>query len=338
MFYLIGGCIIRTTRIRWLCFLLVTFKIANYKNLPLSLFVMALSNEVVEKLKKAGKIASVVREESKAKCVSGITFLELVEFCEKRIIELEGGIAWVQASPTVTAAHFCPTLSDNPVIKDGDLIKIDIGVHVEGYIADTSTSVAVGNNELHLKLIEAAQNSLNAAINIAKPGTRLRDLGIAQQNEATKMGFSIITNLSGHTLERNQVHGGITIPTFDDGDNTVLTEGMVLAIEPFITTGKGKIHEKGEANVFMVADKRNTRSTYGRKMLPYLKSYNGLPVSRKDLEKKFGKLAAIIGIRDLVKEGILQAYPPLVEITESPVAQMEHSLIITKDEPIVYTR
>jgi len=284
--------------------------------------------------KKAGAIAGQVREEAVAKCIPGATYIDVLDWCEARIIELGGSVAWAQLNPTTTAAHFCPTLTDNPVIVEGDLLKLDIGVHIDGYIADTAISIQVDTKE-YSDMIKASQNALDAAIKLARPGTTLSDIGAAQISEAEAMGFTTIKNLCGHTLGRYEVHSGISIPSFNNGDSRILEADMTIAIEPFITTGDGFIKESGAPTVFMQVNNRQTRSPFGRKVFMEIKKYNGLPVTNRYF-KSLGT-GANVGLKDLLRQDIIRGYPPLVEVSGAPVAQSEHSIIVA-DTPIVYTR
>jgi methionyl aminopeptidase len=283
--------------------------------------------------KKAGAVAGQVREEAVAKCVPGATYIDVLDWCEARIVELGGNVAWTQLNPTKTAAHFCPTIQNNPVIATGDLLKLDIGVHIDGYIADTAISIQVDTTE-HSDLIKASQNALAAAIKIAKPGTKLTDIGAAQFSEAEAMGFTTVKNLCGHTLGKYEVHSGISIPSFDNGDDRELQADMTIAIEPFVTAGEGLIKESGEATIFMQATSRQTRSPFGRKVFAEIKKYDGLPVTNRYF-KALGS-GANVGLRDLLKQGIIRGYPPLIEVSGSPVSQTEHSIIVA-DKPVVYT-
>lgn len=290
-----------------------------------------------ELLKKAGKIVAQVREETVKIIVEGAKFLDIINFAEDKIKELGGEVAWVQLSPTTTAAHFCPTLDNNPVCTKGDLLKLDVGVHIEGNIADTAISVQIDTNEYD-DLIQCSEEALEETLKLVKPGVMLRELGAKQTEIAEKYGYKIVRNLSGHSLGDYLVHSGLTVPTFDNNNETKLKEGDVIAIEPFITTGAGLIEEKGKAVVFMEVSGKPTRSTYGRKLLPYIKARNGLPFTENDLLKEFSKVIVTIGLRDLVKDRILQPYAPLVEIANKPVAQTEHSCIVTSEGNIVYTK
>lgn len=284
-------------------------------------------NEEVNKeaLVQAGKIAAQARDETAKKIVLGASAVSVLDFCEKRIEELGGEVAWAQLSPTNTAAHVCSTEDDDIIFQKGDLLKLDIGVHIDGWIADTALSVAIETNEYDA-MIQAAQEAVEAALAIAKPGVTLAELGKAQADIAKKYGFTTVRNLCGHTLDRYIVHSGISIPSFDTEDTTALPEGTIIAIEPFITTGIGKIQEKGVATIFMQISDKSTRSTYGRKILADIIPRYGLPFTTRHLVRKYGSAVTKIGIRDLLRDGIIKGYPPLVE--QAPVAQWEHTVII----------
>ena len=260
-----------------------------------------------------------------------------MDFCEKRILELGGQIAWAQMAINDVAAHYCPEENDTTTLKESDLVKIDIGVHQDGYIADNAMTVEVGGTDKYKDFIKASQNALKAAIKLCRPGVEIWELGEAQMSEAEKLGFTTVTNLSGHTLEQYKVHGGISIPTFNSKNKTQLEEGMQVAIEPFITDGQGLIKEKGPATVWMVRKDKGVRSPYAKKILEEVKIQNGLPFTTRNLSRKFGRGPTALGLRELQKQGIIAGYPPLAEVTGSMVAQFEHSMIV-KDKPLIYTK
>jgi methionyl aminopeptidase len=297
-----------------------------------------MDSEVQKILLQAGKIASQVKHEGAKKLAKpGTSFLETMDYCENRIKELGGQIAWAQMAVNDTAAHFCPTEDDTSTSQEGDIIKIDIGVHLNGYLADNAMTVMVGSSHEHTDLVKAAQNALRSAIKLVRPGTPLWQLGEAQYSEAEALGFTTVKNLSGHTIERYQVHGGVSIPSFNNKDKTELQENWQIAIEPFVTNGQGLIKEKGPATIFMVDRERGVRSPYAKKIMELVRSQNGLPFTTRWLTRKFGKGAAALGMRELQQLGIVRAYPPLAEVSGGIVTQFEHSMIV-KDKPIVYTR
>ena len=294
--------------------------------------------EVLQKCISTGKIASQVRRETAAKLQKpGTSFLQAMDFAEERILKLGGQIAWAQMAVNEVAAHFCPEESDTSVSQEGQLIKVDIGVHLDGWIADNAMTVIVGKSTEYKDLIKASQNALKAAIKLVRPGVQLWELGEAQYSEAEAFGFTTVKNLCGHTIERYKVHAGISIPTYNNKDKTELQEGWQVAIEPFITNGQGMIKEKPPATVFMVEQEKGVRSPYARKILDQVKPQKGLPFTTRWLTRKLGKGGTALGMRELLQSGIVHSYPPLVEVAKGMVAQFEHAMIV-KDKPLVVTR
>lgn|SRR3989338_1491877 len=296
-----------------------------------------MNPEILAKCLKAGKIAAQVRREGAKRFIPGASALEVMDYCEKRILELGGQIAWAQMSLNDIAAHFCPDEEDTTILQEGDVVKIDIGVHQEGYIADNGMTVEVGGAKEYADLIKASQNALKAAIKLVCPGRELWELGEAQFSEAEALGFTTVKNLSGHTLEQYKVHAGVSIPTFNNKEKTELQEGWQIAIEPFVTDGQGYIKEAPKPTIFMVENSRLPRSPYARKILEEVKPRKTLPFTTRWLTRKFGKGATALGLRELLQSDIIRTYPPLKEISDGTVAQFEHSMII-KDKPLVYTR
>lgn len=292
-----------------------------------------MDQEIIDKIHKAGAVAAQVRREGAILLQKpGASFLEVMDHCEDRIAQLDAGLAWAQMAVNDVAAHFCPQEDDTQTSQPGDLIKIDIGVHIDGYIADNAQTVEVETKESS-DLIKASQNALNATLKIIEPGVKLRELGIAQFSEAEKMGFTTIKNLSGHTIEQYRVHAGISIPTFDNKDTRELQQDMQVAIEPFITAGDGFVKDKGTPTIWMMHKDKTPRSPYARKIAAQIKPLNGLPFTNRHLTRKFGKGATSLGLRELHRLGAITPYPPLAERTGAKVAQFEHSIIVGEKKP-----
>ncbi len=296
-----------------------------------------MDENTLNKIKRIGKIAAQVRREGAAKFVPGASALEIMDFCEDKIKSLGGQIAWAQMALNETAAHYCPEEDDTTTLKEGDLVKIDIGVHEDGIIADNAMTVEVGNTNKYKDMIKASQNALKAAIKLVEPGRQLWEIGEAQSSEAEALGFKTVKNLCGHTLGPYQVHAGVSIPSYNNKDKTELQEDWQIAIEPFVTDGRGMIKGKGKSTVWMVEKEKGTRSPYAKKILEEVKPLNGLPFTNRWLTRKFGKAPTALGLRELERSNIINSFPPLVEVDKGMVAQFEHSMIV-KSKPLVYTR
>ncbi len=283
---------------------------------------------------KAGKICSQARAYGAALIVVGASNLAVSKAVDAKIRELGGEPAFpTQISVNHIAAHYCADPDDASVFAQGDLCKLDLGVHVEGYIADTAITIDLGDNAA---LVAASRDACEAALAMMKPGVELRAIGRIVEQTITAAGFKPLRNLSGHGLNQWVIHDSPSIPNYDNGDKTVLKEGMVVAVEPFATTGAGMVGEQDRANIYSVIARKPVRSPFARSVLTAIGKYNGLPFTTHWLPMP--QKQAELGIRELLQVGALESYPPLVEVQKGVVSQHEHSVIITADGCIVYTR
>ena len=294
----------------------------------------------LEQFRKAGKIASQARAYGISLMKPGASLFEISERIEEKIISLGGGLAFpVQISLNEIAAHYCAAPDDKTVLKEGDLAKLDLGVHVEGYVADTAVTVDLSKDNKHKDLVKASEDALQNAIKMIKPGVTLGEIGRAIQDSITKYGFSPIRNLGGHGVGQYIVHGPPSIPNIDTGDKTKLNEDDTIAIEPFATTGAGVIYEKDLSNIFMMIGRKSARNMMTREVMKELEKLNGLPFTERWLVKKGMSLAKVnFALREMDSLGILKSFPPLPDKNKGMVSQAEHTLIITKDGCEVITK
>jgi len=288
-----------------------------------------------EDWEKAGQIAKQVIEYSKTIIKKEVPLLEIAEKIESKIIELGGKPAFpINLGIDDIAAHYTPFVDDET--KAEGLLKVDIGVHVNGAVADTAFSMDLENSEENKKLIQAAEYALNEAIKISKKGIKINELGSAIHEQITKAGFSPIRNLSGHKIEKYNLHAGLTIPNYDNGNTTELDLG-VYAIEPFTTNGNGVVYDGKPSSIYRFIERRAVRDSTARKIIEFVEEeYQGLPFCQRWIIKKFGPLAKI-SLRIMVQNGILHEYNQLVEKAHGKVAQAEHTLIIDNKETIITT-
>ena len=293
-----------------------------------------MEKEILDKYIKAGKIASEAREYGKSLIKVGASLLEVSDKIEKKILELGGKLAFpAQISLNDVAAHNCADPDDKTTFKKGDLCKLDIGVHIDGYVADTACSVDLGDNN---DLVKASEDALNEALKIIKPGVTLAEIGETIKNAISKYNLSPIKNLSGHGLDRFVIHGPPTIPNFNTHDDTKLEEDQVIAIEPFATDGMGMIYEGDRANIFSLIEKKPVRSNITREILKEIEQFEGLPFTTRWLTKKFPLFKVNFALRELLQIESIRKYPPLPEKNHGLVSQAEHTIIV-KDKPIITT-
>ncbi len=288
-----------------------------------------------EKIIQAGKIASQVKKFARDLIKPGMPLLEIAEKIEQQIKDLGGELAFpVNLSINEIAAHYTPS-SDDTTTATG-LLKVDLGVHIDGWIADTAFSLDLEGNTENKSLIKIAEECLNNAIKITKPGVLTNEIGKEIYITAISNNMNPIVNLSGHQIERYDLHAGITIPNINDKKNIKLQEGT-YAIEPFVTFGNGKVHDGKLSGIYMLLDSKNVRSPTAREVLTFIiDNYGNLPFCERWLVKEFGAKAKL-ALRELAMQGNLHQYPQLIEDSKRKVAQAEQTLLIQKDKTIVTT-
>jgi len=291
-----------------------------------------VKEDVLEKYCTAGSLAARILREGAHEIRVGGSYLELVESIEARVKAEGAELAFpLNLSLNEDAAHDTATWGDERVFAKGDVAKLDLGVQIDGYIADTATTVDLGNNSL---LLDASSKALEAAIRTVKPGATAGALGAAVQQEIESRGYRPIANLTGHGLDRYVLHRSPTIPNISINGGVVLEEGMAFAIEPFATTGSGHVKEKTKMEIYSQLSAKPVRTPAGRTILESIRDRHGLPFSRRWLGERKMDLA----LPALIRSGHLHAYPVLSDIAGSLVSQHEHTVIVTSDGCIVTTR
>ena len=289
-----------------------------------------------EKIIKAGQIASKVKEYSKTIVKKGMPLLEIANKIENKIIELGGKSAFpTNLSINDLAAHFTPDHDDETLAYG--LIKIDFGVHIDGWIADTAFSLDLENNEKNKKLIESSEKSLEIAQKIIKKGVTTSEIGKNIKETIESYGFSPIINLSGHQIDQYDLHAGLTIPNIDDKRNIKLNEGT-YAIEPFATTGGGRVRDGKPSGIYYLMNEKNVRNPIAREVLEgIIKEYKTLPFCSRWLVKKFGT-KALFGLKQLEDNGNIHQFPQLIEASHGIIAQSENTILVEKDKITITTK
>ncbi len=283
---------------------------------------------------KAGKITAQALEYGKRLIKADVLLIEVANAVESKIIELGGKPAFpTNISLNHIAAHYVPFPKDETRFSEGDLVKLDVGAHVNGCIGDSAITVDLGNNK---ELVKASQEALRAAIKLATPGRKLMEIGKEIYEVINSYGFVPIVNLSGHGLAEYNLHAGITIPNFDNGDERELIEGQTIAIEPFATPGEGKITEGKPAGIYKLEKIKPIRDMNARRIIKMVQeNYRTLPFAQRWIVNEFP--TALFSLRNLEKEGIISQYSQLPEKTKAMVSQAEHSVRVA-DKPEVLTK
>lgn len=294
-----------------------------------------MEKEILEKYKKAGRVAAEVRKEVEKKIKPGLKLLDLAEMIDSLIEQKGGKPAFpVNISLNETAAHYTPGVADTRVIEPKDLVKIDIGIHVDGYIGDLAFTYCSEKSPL----IDCAWKVLENAIKIIKPGISIAEIGEVIENTVKGEGLGLIVNLTGHTLDRYVFHGSPSIPNVKNESEHTFKEWDVIALEPFITETNGFVRESGVTEIYRYLMDRPVRLTEARKILELARDeYHELPFAKRWLYKKISPVKVSLALRQLEAVGALETYPILKEVENKPIAQAEHTIIVA-DKPIVTTK
>lgn len=293
-----------------------------------------LSEEAQEKYYEAGKVLSAALNKGREKVKAGMKLLEITKYIEGDLIHDRG---YSPAFPLnigigeITAHYSCP-IGDTTTIPEECLVKLDMGVQIDGYTTDMAVSVQVGT-EKYQPLIDAAEAGLDTAIKMIKAGITVGEVAIKVEQSIRSYGVQPISNLSGHLMLQYQLHGGVSVPSVrarDPNNDYHFKVGDVFALEPFATLKSATGYVKNGSNEYIHALlKRKVKNLppqatrfinriWGeRRQLPFsLRWYENLP------DPLFNRLRS---------QQVIHGYPVLIEASNNPVAQAEKTIIVLQD-------
>jgi methionyl aminopeptidase len=288
--------------------------------------------EILEKYRRAGQILAEVLAEARPRVETGASLLDVADFVEESIRSKGGQPAFpCNISLDRNAAHYTPTPND-PSTFGESMVKLDVGVHVDGYIADAAITIDLSG---HDKLAEASKAALEAALEIVRPGANTAQIGKVIEETITGYGYRPVYNLTGHGLSRYQAHEEPAVPNRAAEKGTVLKVGDVIAIEPFATNGSGRISEGPINEIYGLSAPRPVRLPAARSLLKeIIENYKTLPFARRWLKGERAEYALML----LLRSGAVHRYPVLWEVEGALVSQAEHTVVILEDGCEVTTR
>jgi methionyl aminopeptidase len=294
-----------------------------------------MEKEIREKYEKSGHAVSEVLKECKKFIKEDMLYIDVAQKIEDMIRSKGAELAFpANLSPNEFAAHWSPKKNDVSRIPAGCLLKVDLGAHMDGYIADSAITIDFSHD--HGDLVKASEEALQAAIDQCYTGSKLSNVSEAVENKIKEFGFNPISNLTGHGLSQFWLHESPSVPNVKTAGNQVLKEGQVLAIEPFATPGKGRVNDSDFVSIFRLEQPRPVRNPDARKIIDFASDLSGLPFSERWLP--FDSVFKIrLALRELREKEILYDYHALKEVSGALVSQSEHSLIVS-DKPFVYTK
>lgn len=304
---------------------------------------------MIESYIKAGKIVSKIRSEASKMITDGTYVIDLVEYVESEILKNDAQIAFpCNVSLNEVAAHYTSPAGDKTVIKAGDMVKLDLGAMVNGYIADSAVTIIADGNiderftqdeiNLHEEIVEASEAGLEAAISTVRAGVSLAKIGGAVHEAISEYNLNPIFNLCGHSLEQNNLHAGLSVPNYDNHDQLTLDEGQALAIEPFATNGEGIVNDAPGQYIFSYMTNKPFRMKSTQRVLKYIQSNHAyVPFSGRWITNEFGERKGNIALKQLSEAMAIYGYAPLREKKDCFVSQKEHTVIVEKEGCTVTT-
>ena len=296
-----------------------------------------MDDETVEKYRRAGRIAREALELGREIAVEGASVIDIVTRLEQQIIEKGAKCAFpVNICKNNAAAHYTPEEEDPLLLARGDLVKIDLGAHIDGFIADTATTVEISTSNW-TDLMKASEDALNIALEMLSPGVEVTSIGTAIEMAIKSKGFRPIANLTGHAMQKGSLHAGIAIPNVSGGEAAVLPSGTAVAVEPFATNGRGRVDGNRKGNIYQVIRERELKDQAANDLLrDIIECFDRLPFAARWCASVSERYEALI--KKQWRHGNLHSYSVLSEVAGSMVSQNEHSTLILEDSSIIYTR
>lgn len=262
--------------------------------------------------------------------------MPIIDVCEKTesLIREKGGEPAFPCNVSINevAAHYTSPPGDKRIIPERSVVKVDIGVHLDGYIADTAVTVCF-NPEQDI-LVRTAEAALETGIKTLHPGLSISSFGSTVQKTIETRGCKPVSNLSGHQLGRFLIHTGKSLPNVSHFSMAKVNLGEFFAIEPFVTVSKaaGRIESGREAHIFRYLKHKPLKNEYSKQLIDYIfKNFHTLPFAERWLQKVVPPNTYRDAFKELLSQKALMAYPIFVEASGNPVAQAEHTVIVTKD-------
>ena len=295
--------------------------------------------EAIEKFRLSGKILRETREEIKNFVREDMPIIDICEKAEKTIMDKGGKPAFpCNVSINEIAAHYTSPPNDNRRIPRKSIVKVDIGVHVDGYLTDTAVTICF--NPEYKSLVDTAEQALKTAINSIHPEMSTSKLGAIIEKTIKSHGFKPISNLTGHQVGRYLVHAGTSLPNVAQLSFSKIKLGEVYAIEPFVTLpdAVGRVEDGEEATIFRFLKSKSLKNPYAKQLLKHIEeNFRTLPFAERWLQSIVPKGHYREAFRELLSSKALMGYPIFVEVSRKPVAQAEHTVLIVEDGCVILT-
>ncbi len=295
--------------------------------------------EALKKFRLSGKILRETREEMKLFVRENMPIIEVCEKAEALIREKGGKPAFpCNVSINEVAAHYTSPPGDKSLIPPNSLAKVDIGVHVDGYVTDTAFTACF--NPEYKSMVDTAEQALKAGMDNIRAEVPPGKIGGVIENTIKNRGFKPISNLTGHSVGRYLIHAGTSIPNVSQISLTKIRGGEVYAIEPFVTLPEagGVVEDSPQKTIFRLVKAKSTKSPHAKQLLKFIEdNFVTLPFAERWLKGAVPKEQHREAFRELLATKAITGYPVFVEVTRKPVAQAEHTVLVKEDGCAVLT-
>ena len=303
-----------------------------------------MESDEIESYEKAGKILSKIRNNAVKLIKNDLPILDLVNYVESETLKAGAGISFpCNVSINEITAHYTSPINDTNKMVTGDLVKLDMGTEINGYIADSAVTIMVPGDNLedlfdeetlnkNQDIIEASAAGLEAAISTVREGVEIGKIGQAVEEAINDYKLNPVSNLTGHSLEKWNLHAGLSIPNINNHDTTKLKEGQAIAIEPFATDGIGLVNDTPNSYIYSFLKNKPYRIKHDQKVIDYIENnYHDLPFSGRWITEKFNPNRAHASLRKLSQTMSIYPYAALKERSGAWVSQKEHTVIVEPD-------
>lgn len=294
---------------------------------------MPYDSEELAKFRLSGKILRETREEMRAYVKENMPILEVCEKAEGLIRSKGGKPAFpVNVSINEITAHYTAVPGDTAMIPAGCTAKIDIGVQVDGYVTDTAFTAAF--NPEGRAMTQTSELALKTAIEVIHGGIQVSEIGAAVERTIKNRGFKPISNLTGHSVGRYLIHAGTSIPSVSGFNPHKLETGGVYAVEPFVTTpdAAGMVDDTPQTTIYRFLKTKSLKTDNAKKLIKYIeKEFHTLPFAERWTIGVLPKEQHKAAFKELLASKSIMSYPVFVEVSGKPVAQVEHTMLVTEN-------
>ncbi len=294
---------------------------------------MPFDKEELEKFRQSGKILRETREEMKTQVKENMPIIDVCEKAENLIRKKGGKPAFpCNVSINEIAAHYTSPPNDQTKIPPNSIVKVDIGVQIDGYVTDTAFTACF--NKEHKTMAATAETALQTAIENIQADITIGKIGQIIENHIKNKGFKPITNLTGHSVGRYLIHAGTSIPNITQTTPTKIKTGEIYAIEPFVTTpdATARVEDSTQTTIYRLYKSKKTKNPNTKKLLKHIETnFRTLPFAERWLNGIVPKEQHNLAFKELLASKSLMGYPVFIEASRKPVTQAEHTVLIKEN-------